>query len=91
MKEKKSLAVRIQKEMPEFFDEVASLDATALEARIVQLAKGLEEVEKTKDEDEGLQAARATARDLNAPYVEAKKAIRLKTSYICQLLEEKGK
>jgi hypothetical protein len=91
MKEQQNLTTKIQKQMPEFFDEVASLDSDALEHRVVQLAKDLGDVEKAKEGDEALEQARETAKELNAPYNESRKAIRLKTSYLIQLLEEKGK
>lgn len=91
MKVKKSLTVTIQKQMPEFADEVASFDVSALEDRIVSMARSLDDVEKAKAADEGLEQAREQAKQLNAPYNDAKKAIRLKTSYLILLLEEKGK
>ena len=89
MKEK--LSIRVQKELPDFASEAEALDASSLEDRIVELAKGLEEVEKAKEADTALQEARENAKELNAPYLESKKVIRLKTSYLVQLLEEKGK
>lgn len=80
----------VEKEMPEFASEVAGLSVEGLEGRLVQMAKSLEEVEEAKEADEGLAAAREAAKQANAPYVEAKKAIRLKSSYLVHLVKEKG-
>lgn len=81
---------KIQKEMPEFVKEVDGLSQSDLEGRLVQLAKDTKEVDDAKDADEGLKAAREEAASLAAPYRDAKKAIKAKSSYIVELLKEKN-
>jgi hypothetical protein len=81
---------KIEKEMPEFVSEVVGLSVEQLDARLAELAKAYEATSKAQEEDEQLQTARMTARELAAPYRDAKKAIRMKNSYIVGLIEEKG-
>lgn len=81
---------KIEKEMPEFVSEVGGLSIENLNARLVELAKAYESTMKSQEEDEELETAKMAARELAAPYRDAKKAIRMKTSYIVELIEEKG-
>lgn len=87
---KKSLEVKVQEEMPEFVSEVSSLDSEALNLRLSQLAKDIDEVERAQDEDVALEEARKTASELAAPYKDSKKALRLKGKYIISLLKSRG-
>lgn len=81
---------KVEKELPEFVNEVAGLSVDDLNGRLSQLAKDFEAVEEAKEADEALQEARNTAKELGAPYRDGKKAIRLKSGYIVALIKEKG-
>lgn len=89
-KEKKDIRLTAQKKIPEFVDVVDGLGLDDLEKRLNTLAKQAEEVEKAKENDVGLEDAKAAVKELSAPYGDAKKEIRLKTRYIIQLIGEKG-
>lgn len=81
---------KCQSEYPDFCNEVDSLDGAQLKARIVKLQQGLQESEACKEKDEEYQAAREQVKELGAPYRDIKKAVRLKTSYLVELLKERG-
>lgn len=81
---------KVQKEYADFAQEVESLTVAQLEDRIVGMQKALEESEEHKENNEALKAARAEASELSGPYRDVKKAVRLKTKYILELLAEKG-
>lgn len=81
---------KAQKELPEFCDEVAGLSVDQLNARLAQNAKDYSEVNKVKEADQGLSDAREAAKLANAPYVDAKKSLRLKSEYLIQLIKDKG-
>ena len=80
---------KIEKELPEFVSEVAGLDRAALEQRVVNLAGDNKVTCDAMEADEDLQDAKARAREMGAPYRDAKKVIRMKTEYILTLLEGK--
>ncbi len=87
---KQSVTEKVQKEMPEFAEEVNALSVDQLNNRLAQCAKDAETIAQTQEEDQELETARATATALNAPYIDGKKAIRLKSRYIIALIKEKG-
>lgn len=89
-KPKKSLQQKVQEEMPEFAGEVAGLSVDQLNTRLANLAKDGEKNEEAKEDDEDLEKAHAEAKELGAPYRDAKKAIRLRSRYIIALIKEKG-
>lgn len=82
---------KLREEMPEFVAEVLSAKDADLDARLAELAKGLEEVRNSQEEDEGLAEAKAKATELGAPYRESKKAISAKSRFIVEVLKERGK
>lgn len=81
---------KCEKAYPEFVEEVYNLTSEALKARIVSLQQGLEESEAHKEANDTLKEARAQVTELNGPYLDVRKAVRLKTSYLIELLREKG-
>jgi hypothetical protein len=85
------MKAKCQKKYPEFTNEVDSLTADQLKARIVGLQQALQESDNAKEADEGLQLAKDQAREFAAPYNDVRKAVKLKTQYILELLSEKGK
>lgn len=89
MKNKKSLIEVIQKEMPEWFAEVAGLSTEAVNERLAQNSKDLSGVEKEQDDDKDLNDSRERTRQFNAPYVDAKKALKLKRQFLVSLVSDK--
>lgn len=87
---KKSVSKRIQENYPEFEAEVLGLSVDQLNNKLASLAKGLEESENHKDENDDLEKARALVTELAAPYSDVKKAVALKTKYVVGLIKEKG-
>lgn len=81
---------KVQKEYPDFVIEVDGLPVEALKARIVQLQQSLEESEEHKESNDSLKEARAQVSELAGPYRDVKKAVKLKTKYIIELLKTKG-
>lgn len=90
MKQKQSVQNQVQKELPEFAAEVATLAKEELVNRVVLYCEDAEAVDRAKDADEALKQAREESNQLAAPYKDAKKAIKLKISYILALLESRG-
>lgn len=87
---KKSVQEIVQKEMPEFAEEVAGLSVEDLNGRLAQFAKDFEATEDAKDADEELVQAQEKSTAMAAPYRDAKKAIKLKSRYVIALIQEKG-
>ncbi len=81
----------VDKQYPGFADEVSRLSAEEINARIVEMQKGLEESESHKEANEELKQARDTVTELSGPYRDVKKAVKIKTKYLLELLKEKGK
>lgn len=88
-KDKMSLQDKVRKEMPEFCEEVAALDVTGLNNRLAELAKAAQDVQDAKEGDEELEEAQINARNMSAPYRDAKKALSMKSQYIIALAKEK--
>ena len=82
---------KAQKDYPDFCKEVDALSADQLKARIVGIQQALAESESCKESDDELKQARAKLSELNGPYQDVKKAVKIKTSYLVELLAEKGK
>ncbi len=87
---KLELKLKVEKEMPDFANEVAGLSVDDLNGRLSQLAKDYEEIQTAKEADEDLESLRSAASEAAAPYRDGKKAVRLKSSYIVALIKEKG-
>jgi hypothetical protein len=91
---KKSVKEQIETDNPDFVAEVVGLSVDELNARVAKLAADTEEVqqslEKASEEGGPIYDARAVLKELTGPYNDSKKALRLKTRYLVQLIEEKG-
>ncbi len=85
----KTVTEQIQELYPDFADEVVRLDTEALKGRIVSLQQQLEESEVHKEANEALKDARNTVNELMGPYRDVRKAVKLKTKYLVELLSEK--
>lgn len=82
---------KIQKQYPDFTSEVDNLTPEQLKQRIVGMQQALSDSEAMRESDDQLQAARASAKEFAAPYNDVKKAVKLKTQYILELLKNSGK
>lgn len=89
-RQKKTVRERVENDYPEFATEVAGENAQQLNNRLATLAKGLEESEQKKEDNEKLKNARGLASELAAPYRDVKKAVQLKSKYVIGLLKDKG-
>lgn len=87
--EQSKLNKKVQKEFPEFADEVLNLPEADLIKRITTLAQGARANDESKKADAQLQGARSDAKVFAAPYNDFKKAVKLKTTYILNLLEDR--
>ena len=87
---KKSTKEKVQKEYPEFASEVDSLQLADLEKKISTYAKEEEKVAQAREEDSELNALSEQKAELEGPYRDAKKAIRLKIKYLIELVKDKG-
>jgi hypothetical protein len=74
----------------EFKDEVDALGIPALEARITRMQKDLDDSEEHKKNNEALNKVKAEKAELEGPYNDVKKAVKVKTKYIIELIKEKG-
>lgn len=84
-----AMKTKAQKEYPEFTDGVDSLSREELEANMLQLAKYREETEMAKKKDEGLERAREMVKELQGPYNDALKALKIKMAYLALLIQER--
>lgn len=87
---KKSVRETVEKNYPEFAEELNGATTDQLNSRLATLAKGLEESEQAKEVDDELEKARLLASELSAPYRDVKKAVQLKSKYVIGLLRDKG-
>lgn len=87
---KKTLAEIVEKEYPDFVEDVQGLDAATLRSRLSTYAIELDRSEQAKEDDEAYQTAKALASELGAPYRDIEKALKLKRKYIVKLIKEKG-
>lgn len=81
---------KVQKQYPDFAKEVDQLGPEDLRSRIVGLQKGLQESEEHKEANETLADAQSAVAELLGPYRDVRKAVKLKTKYVLELLKEKG-
>lgn len=84
------LSEKVQKQFPGYCEEVTALSVEHLEARLVEMAKGLVDTQAAQEADEELQMIREKAKELGEPYRDAKKSIKLRSSYVIELIREKG-
>ena len=86
----KPISEKVQELYPDFAKEVANKDVDALNTTLLNLAKGAVDNQLAQEADEALAQAKAEAKEFGAPYRDIKKAIRLKSHYLRQLISEKG-
>lgn len=74
----------------EFADEVRGQSVQALEARITRMQKDLDESEEHRAQNVSLNNAKDEVKELSGPYNDVRKAVKLKTKFIIELIKEKG-
>jgi len=74
----------------EFISTVSGLSTEQLKSRITSLQTELRESEDHKEENEQLKNARQLVSELSGPYRDVQKAVKLKTSYLIDLIRERG-
>ena len=84
-----ALKTKAQKDYPEFTDGVDNLQLAELESNMLRLAKYREETEMAKKKDEALEKAKDMAKELQAPYNDALKALKIKMAYLGILIQER--
>lgn len=84
-----ALKTKAQKDYPEFTDGVDNLKLAELEANLLRLAKYREETEMAKKKDSALERAKETIKELQAPYNDALKALKVKMGYLNLLIQER--
>jgi hypothetical protein len=87
---KKSVQEKMKDANPEFVMACEGLSIEQLDSRLAGLAKDAESINEAKENDTDLAAAKETASSLGAPYRETKKAVKLKTKYVLQLIKERS-
>lgn len=83
------LRTKAQKDYPEFTETVDNANLTDLEANLLRYAKYREETEMAKKKDRELKVAQENVKELQAPYSETIKALKVKTAYLGLLIEER--
>lgn len=81
---------KIIEAMPEFKDIAESSSTDDLKKLIVTCEGNIYTIEKSKEKDEKLTAAKEIVKEYSAPYNDAIKAQTAKVKYILYLLESKG-
>lgn len=84
-----ALKTKVQKDYPEFTDTVDNAQLPALESSMLKYANYREEVEMAKKKDQALEKAKNVVADLQAPYNDSIKALKLKTAYLGLLIAER--
>lgn len=84
-----ALKTKAQKDYPEFTDGVDSLQLAELESNMLRMAKYREETEMAKSKDEALAKAKEMSKELQAPYNDALKALKVKMGYLSLLIQDR--
>lgn len=87
---KKSVQEKVQKKYPEFVSAVDGLSVADLESKLAMYAKESENVDQAQENDEEIEKTNALLSELKGPYLDARKAIKLKMRYVISLIKEKG-
>ncbi|NJO48297.1 MAG: hypothetical protein HC840_01115 [Leptolyngbyaceae cyanobacterium RM2_2_4] len=74
----------------EFEGEVLGLSVEQLKNRIAQMQKDLDESEEHKKDNQALADAKSEVAMIEGPYNDVKKAVKVKTKFLIELIKEKG-
>jgi hypothetical protein len=86
----KDVRSTVEKKYPEFVNEVAGMPLAELEKRLSTYAKQVERVNTDLEDNQKIASARELLSELLGPYRDTKKALRLKTKYVIELIKERG-
>jgi hypothetical protein len=86
----KKLEKKLKDRQPTFLEEVAGLNVQQLEERLLNLAKGRQDIINAQEADEVLAEAKNAVKELLAPYRESLSLTDLKMRYLAELIKEKG-
>jgi hypothetical protein len=81
---------KILKDLPEFKDIADAASADELKKMVVMAEGNIYNIEKEKENDAKLNAAKEIAKEHSAPYRDAVKTQKCKANYCFYLLENKG-
>lgn len=83
------LKKKVQNEFPEFTESVDGLSVEKLNENLLRYAVYREETVMAKQKDEQLLKAKEEVKELQAPYNETEKALKMKMAYLHLLIVEK--
>lgn len=91
MSDQKEFPKRYEKLLPTGFQEgTESMSTEEVKAKIYECQAHMYEIDKAKDADEKLAAAKELVKDLSAPYADAMRAENAKAKYCFFTLEGRG-
>jgi len=91
MSDEKGFPKKHEKWLPTGFSEgIESMDTEEIKSKIYECQAHSYEIDKAKDADEKLNAARETVKEFSAPYTEAQKTETAKAKYCFYVLEGRG-
>jgi hypothetical protein len=82
--------LKVLKDLPEFKDSAEAASVEDLKKMIITAEGNISNIEKEKESDDKLNAAREIIKDLSAPYRDAIKCQMCKVKYALFLLDGKG-
>ncbi len=86
----KSVAEKVEKQIPEFVAEVEAMSPAEMKQRLATLAQHEAEIDNAEENDVALQIAKSEVKDIKGPYAECRKLLRLRSRYICEQLDNAG-
>jgi hypothetical protein len=85
---KKNWKQKFEEENATFAAEAQQMSVEDKKQRVVDLSKGLLEIEQSLEADEAVKTAKEQLKELMAPYKESQKLVRGKIKYLIELLNE---
>ncbi len=85
---KKNWKQKFEEENATFAVEAQQMSMEDKKQRVVDLSKGLLEIEQALEADEAVKTAKEQLKELMAPYKESQKLVRNKIKYLIELLNE---
>ena len=90
MKNKDKVMKKVEKDYPEFVDAINTLSGNDLEKRILEYAKEQERIDEELSNNEVIKTIKENLKETRTPFVDAKKAVKLKMRYLMALLDDRG-
>lgn len=87
---KKTLEETVKQELPEFYEEVQTLNDAQVRDRLAKNVKDREDILEAKADDEDFAAARREASALGQPYRDGLKLNRMRARYMLKILKDRG-